>query len=176
MKNIVWIDCETSGLDYTKDTIIQIACIITDFNLNILAKSQEYVINKPQNVMDNMNEWCKVQHHSSGLTLQVLQSNLTLEFVKNDLLNFIKTNTEKGSNLAGNSVHFDKCFLQSEIPEIIEYLGYQIIDVTSFKLVLSQWNANFKPFIKSCTHTAMSDIMESINELKHYKNMICYKN
>jgi oligoribonuclease len=163
----VWIDTETTGLDYQHDTIIQIACIITDFDLNIKAKSQEYIIHKSQEIMDGMGEWCKNQH--VNLTKQVLKSQNTLEFVKVELLNFIKDNSVSGSYLAGNSVHFDKCFLQKEMSEIIDHLGYQIIDVTSFKLMVGKWYSNYEPYPKKYNHTAMDDISESINELKYLK-------
>ncbi|XP_063909150.1 oligoribonuclease, mitochondrial isoform X1 [Zophobas morio] len=173
VNRMVWVDMEMTGLNVGTDKIMEVACIITDEDLNIVAEGPDLIIHHPQNVLDNMNEWCKNQHGKSGLTEACLQSNLSLTQAEDKLLEFISDYvTEKVSPLAGNSVYMDRLFLRKYMPRLHEYLHYRIIDVSTVKELCRRWNLDVYRSApkKGMSHRALSDIKESINELKHYKN------
>jgi oligoribonuclease len=165
-----------TGLDTLNDTIIEIACIITDKDLNIVQKSKNLVIHKPTETMDKMGEWCTQHHKNSGLSDQVLKSTITTSQAEQEILSLIKSHIPiaKSAQLAGNSVHMDKVFLQREMPKIIEYLHYRIVDVSTIKELARRWYlAEYKNIPKKKEmHRALDDIEESIAELKYYKNCL----
>ncbi|MGE0206244.1 MAG: oligoribonuclease [Candidatus Babeliales bacterium] len=170
--NLVWVDLEMTGLNPETDVILEIATIITDAELNILAEGPEYAIYQPAEVLDSMNDWCKEQHGLSGLTQKVQESLITLEQAEEETLELIKEfcQPEKGM-LAGNTVWMDRNFLKQYMPKIIHYLHYKLIDVTSIQQLIKHWypkNPHIK-FEKADTHRALVDIKESIEELKHYR-------
>lgn len=177
---IVWIDCEMTGLNHETDHIIEIACIVTDGNLNNLDKTPnssncyENVIHYDKIVMDNMNQWCVEHHGDSGLTKKVIDSKNTREEVELELLNYIKKFIpEKNVGvLAGNSVHMDRLFMLREFPKVIDHLFYRIIDVSSIFEISKRHNPSLASvFPKKITaHTAKSDIEESIAQLKWYQD------
>lgn len=174
LKPIVWIDCEMTGLDHTKDHIIEICCLITDKNLNLLDnKGYESVIHYPKETMDQMNQWCIDHHGSSGLTEKVIKSDKSLETVENQLLTYIESFVSKGVGiLAGNSVHMDRIFMLREMPKITDYLTYRIIDVSSIMEFSKRHNNKLNmlmPKKKGC-HTAREDILESIQQMKYYRD------
>ncbi|OVF09597.1 putative oligoribonuclease [Clavispora lusitaniae] len=175
-KPLVWIDCEMTGLDIAKDHIIEICCIITDGNLNIIdEKGYESTVYVPKKVLDNMNEWCVNQHGKSGLTAKVLANpQQTLAKVQQELLDYIQfyIPEPRTSLLAGNSVHMDKFFMMKEFPQVIDHLHYRLVDVSSIMEVGFRHNpALMKCFPrKKGNHTAKSDILESINQLKWYQD------
>ncbi|KAJ2709404.1 Oligoribonuclease, mitochondrial [Coemansia spiralis] len=171
---LVWIDCEMTGLDYQNDTIIEIACIVTDSELNILEQGADIVIHQPQPVMDAMNDWCKEHHGSSGLTASVLASTTSMAEAEAQVLALVKRHCSqpRAAVLAGNSVHADRAFLARLMPELTEFLHYRIVDVSSVKELARRWN---RPVLaaapaKRGAHRALDDIVESIEELRHYKN------
>ncbi|CDO95741.1 unnamed protein product [Kluyveromyces dobzhanskii CBS 2104] len=171
---IVWIDCEMTGLDHVNDKIIEICCIITDGQLNVVDENgYESVIHCEKSVMDNMNEWCVNQHGLSGLTQKVLDSEKTREQVEEELLSYIKKyipDQRKGV-LAGNSVHMDRLFMLKEFPKVIDHLFYRIIDVSSIMEVARRHNPQLASvsYQKTAAHTAKADILESIDQLKFYE-------
>ncbi|ODV93050.1 hypothetical protein PACTADRAFT_38521 [Pachysolen tannophilus NRRL Y-2460] len=173
LKPIVWIDCEMTGLDVFNDHIIEICCIITDKDLNIIdEEGYESVIHYDKSIMDKMNEWCIEHHGSSGLTQKVIESSKTLQQVENELLAYISKyiSPNKGV-LAGNSVHMDRIFMVREMPKIVDYLFYRIIDVSTITEICKRHNptiANKCPN-KKCEHTAKADILESIEQLKWFQ-------
>lgn len=177
-KPIVWIDCEMTGLDHTKDHIIEICCVITDGNLNILdrdpfgANCYESVIHCDKSIMDSMNEWCTEHHGASGLTQKVINSNKTKEQVERELLNYIKRFIpEKNVGiLAGNSIHMDRLFMLKDFPKIIDHLFYRLIDVSTIMEVSKRHNPELASVMprKEAMHTAKKDILESIKQLKWY--------
>lgn len=175
-KPLVWIDCEMTGLDVGKDHIIEICCIITDGNLNVIdANGYESTVYVPKKVLDNMNEWCVNQHGKSGLTAKVLANpQQTLAKVQEELLAYIQMYIPepRTSLLAGNSVHMDKFFMMKEFPKVIDHLHYRLVDVSSIMEVGFRHNpALMKLFPKKQgNHTAKSDILESINQLKWYRD------
>ncbi|SCV99730.1 LAFE_0B01244g1_1 [Lachancea fermentati] len=173
-KPIVWIDCEMTGLDHLNDHIIEICCIITDGDLNQVDENgYESVVHYGKNVMDTMNEWCIEHHGCSGLTQKVLNSSKTLEQVEQELLDYIKRYIpdERKGILAGNTVHMDRLFMLREFPRVINHLFYRIIDVSSIMEVSFRHNPEFAEVVpkKKGAHTAKSDIMESIAQLKFYQ-------
>ncbi|KAI7903307.1 ribonuclease H-like domain-containing protein [Cokeromyces recurvatus] len=171
---LVWIDCEMTGLDIQKDHLIEIAVLITDGDLNIVAKGPELVIHQPREVMDNMNAWCIEHHGASGLTQQVLDSKITVEEAESQVCDFLKQHIPAGvAPLAGNSVHADKRFLSKEMPRLVDYLHYRIVDVSTVKELAKRWYPKTAAgVVKKAGHRAMDDIIESIEELKYYKEHI----
>lgn len=171
---LVWIDCEMTGLDIAKDHIIEICCIITDGNLNIIDPvGYESTVYVSKRVLDNMGEWCVNQHGKSGLTAKVLANpHKTLAVVQMELLEYIQSyiTEPRTALLAGNSVHMDKFFMMKEFPRVIDHLHYRLVDVSLIMEVGFRHNpALMKLFPKkNGSHTAKSDILESINQLKWY--------
>ncbi|XP_057677616.1 small fragment nuclease isoform X1 [Corythoichthys intestinalis] len=174
-QKMVWVDLEMTGLDIENDKIIEMACIITDSNLNILAEGPNLIINQPDELLESMSEWCKEHHGKSGLTQAVRQSNVTLEQAENEFLSFVVQHTPPGQcPLAGNSVHADKRFLDKYMPKFMNHLHYRIIDVSTIKEICRRWFPVEYEMVphKKAMHRALEDIRESINELKYYRASI----
>ncbi|KAG0056736.1 Oligoribonuclease, mitochondrial [Gryganskiella cystojenkinii] len=173
--SLVWIDCEMTGLLAT-DKLIEIAVIITDDELNIVAEGPNLIIHQPKEVMDKMNEWCIEHHGASGLTAAVIASTISTEDACDQVLKFILKHIPepRGGILAGNSVHADKVFLEREMSPIIEHLHYRIVDVSTVKELSRRWYPKeFKAAPpKKAAHRALDDIKESINELKYYRQTV----
>jgi oligoribonuclease len=131
------------------------------------------VIHASQETFNSMGDWCKLHHNASGLIRRSLESTNTVEFAEHEILNFISDHIPpKSGILAGNSVHFDKSFLLKEMPNLIDYLDYKIVDVTSLRQLIKSWDINCynnRP-VKTYSHRALDDIQESIEELMYYKN------
>ncbi|KAI9193336.1 ribonuclease H-like domain-containing protein [Polychytrium aggregatum] len=174
--HLFWVDLEMTGLDLEKDHIIEVACIITDAQLNIVAQGPHLVIHQPKQVMDAMNEWCIQHHGASGLTQAVLESTTTIEEAQSEVLAFVKSHCSKPRvlPLAGNSVHADKQFIQKEMPQLAEHLHYRIVDVSTVKELCRRWypEAFAAAPPKRAGHRALDDIIESIEELKYYRRAI----
>lgn len=167
---LVWIDLEMTGLDYQRDVILEIATIITDANLEVIATGPNLVVHQPDEVLDRMDNWCTEHHAKTGLTQQVKDSQLTLEDAERETLIFLERYCEKGTApLCGNTVWFDKLFLKKDMPFVYNFLHYRVLDVTAFKVALNTWSDTKINFKKQNTHRALDDIKESIAELKFYK-------
>ena len=167
---LVWIDLEMTGLDPQVDTILEIATIITDMNLNIIAHGPNIIIHQPDEILDVMNDWCKKNHQASGLTDAVKNSTTSLEQAEQQTLDFIHQHTERRcAFLAGNSIWQDRLFIQKYMPRILEHLHYRMVDVTSIKELLEGWHNIKHPYTKNSAHRALDDIQESINELAFYR-------
>ncbi|AWP00547.1 Oligoribonuclease mitochondrial isoform 3 [Scophthalmus maximus] len=171
-QRMVWVDLEMTGLNIEEDQIIEMACIITDSDLNILAEGPNLIINQPDELLDGMSEWCKEHHGKSGLTQAVQDSKITLEQAEYEFLSFIRQHTPPGQcPLAGNSVHADKRFLDKHMPQFMHHLHYRIIDVSTIKELCRRWfpeEYKMTPHKKS-SHRALGDIQESIKELQYYQ-------
>lgn len=175
-KPIVWVDCEMTGLDvFGDDNIIEICCLITNGNLEIVDEEGfESTIYYPQSRLDKMNEWCIETHGKSGLTAKVLANpDRKLEIVENELLDYIKKYVpkERTALLAGNSIHMDRFFMMKEFPKVTDHLHYRNIDVSTIMEVGYRHNPDLMKYQpkKIGSHTARSDILESIAQLKWYR-------
>ena len=169
---LIWIDLEMSGLELPQDVILEAAVIITNNQLDVLAEGPLLVIHYPDEVLDNMNDWCKKQHGLSGLTQAVKDSTITLEQAQARLIDFLKPYISLGQGvLCGNSVWQDKAFIRAHMPELDALLHYKIIDVSSIKEVILRWYPKDTriEFKKQDTHRALPDIRESIEELAYYR-------
>lgn len=161
-----------TGLSEEVDKILEVACLVTDSDLNIIAEGPNIIIHQPEEVLNSMNNWCKKQHAKTGLTEASIQSNVTVAQAERDIMKFLqKFVTEKASPLAGNSIYMDRLFLRKFMPTVDEYLHYRIIDVSSVKELCRRWNVDVYKCIpkKSFTHRALGDIKESVEEMKYYK-------
>lgn len=167
---LVWIDLEMTGLDYESDHILEIAALITDANLNIVAEGPNLIIHQPDQVLEKMNPWCIETHTASGLYQASQLSTMNAEQAEQQILNFIMQYCQKqNAPLCGNTVWFDKLFLKREMPLIVDFLHYRVVDVTSFKVMIGQWLGQDIVFKKLNKHRALDDIKESIAELKFYR-------
>ncbi|CAH1393588.1 unnamed protein product [Nezara viridula] len=172
-KNIVWIDMEMTGLNPDEDRILEVACVVTDQNLEIISDEFNVVINQPKAILDNMNPWCIEQHSKSGLIYESLNSSISVMEAEDKLLKFIQNKTPQGEcPLAGNSVYMDKLFLIKHMNRVANHLHYRIIDVSSIFELVRRWYPRLKLFKKSCLHRALPDIKESILQLKFYREKV----
>ena len=170
--NLVWIDLEMTGLDPDKEKIIEIATLITDSQLNIIAEGPNLIINQPESLLDQMDEWNKNQHGSSGLIDEVKKSNITMQMAEIETLEFIsKYVGHKQSPMCGNTVSHDRRFLIRHMPRLEEYFNYRHIDVSSFKEAAVRWMNGAQVYEKKGSHRAMGDIKESVEELAFYKDL-----
>lgn len=170
---LVWIDCEMTGLDTRVDRIIEIATLITDSDLNIVAEGPEIAIHRPKELLDGMNDWNTKHHTQSGLVERVLQSNIEIEEADRLTHAFIAQYCEKrGAPLCGNSVWQDRRFIDMEMPLTSHFLHYRNVDVSSFKEMARRWYPKLEPYRKANHHRALDDIRESIEELKYYRQML----
>ncbi len=168
---LIWIDLEMTGLNYDVDVILEIATIVTDGNLNIIATGPNLIIHRSDEILQKMNTICTEIHMTSGLYQQIQQSTLTIEQAQEQTLAFLEQHCTKGASpLCGNTVWFDKLFLKKEMPFIYDFLHYRIVDVTSLKVTLNLWSKHAVFFKKANAHRALADIHESIAELQFYKN------
>lgn len=172
-KPLVWIDCEMTGLNVFEDHIIEICCIITDGNLEVIdEKGYESTIYYPKEDLDNMSKWCVIQHNNSGLVSKILENPLRiLSVVEDELYQYIKNYVEPNKAImAGNSIYMDKFFMMREFPKVTDYLHYRLLDVSSLMEIGYRHNPQLmKQFPKKQgNHTARSDILESIGQLRWY--------
>ncbi|MBU3758443.1 MAG: oligoribonuclease [Candidatus Omnitrophica bacterium] len=170
-QNLVWMDLEMTGLDPEKESIIEIATIITDGELNILAQGPSFAIKQPERLLKKMDDWNQKQHARSGLLDLVRQSKVTLAKAERETLKFIKEYCLEGkSPLCGNSIHHDRRFLLRHMPKLSAYLHYRIIDVSSLKGLVDRWYPKHKDRPpKNDDHRALGDVLNSIEELRFYR-------
>lgn len=168
---LVWIDMEMSGLEAETNTILQIAVIITDNELNHLSEGLDVVVHQADSILDGMDEWNSKQHKRSGLTKRVRESKISLEEAGKIVLSHIKKYCKKGeAPLCGNSIGHDRTFINKYLPELEDYLHYRIIDVSTVKELVKRWYPKKVKLPKKKTnHLALDDIEESIEELLYYK-------
>ncbi len=169
--NLIWIDLEMTGLDTFNDQIIEIATIVTDSQLEIVAEGPMLAIHQPDEILDAMDEWNTRQHGKSGLTQRVKDSVLTLQDAERATLAFLEQHVDKGvSPMCGNSICQDRRFMARLMPELEAFFHYRNLDVSTVKELGKRWapelTAGFK---KESSHLAMDDIRDSIDELKYYR-------
>jgi oligoribonuclease len=167
------MDLEMTGLDPSRDVIVEIATLITDDNLQILAEGPDLVVHQPDEVLAIMDPFVVDMHTRSGLLTEIKESTLTLEEAGRLTLEFIKTfvTSERSVPLCGNSIGMDRRFLAAYLPEIENYLHYRSVDVSSVKELVKRWypEAISKRPHKVGNHRALGDIRESVNELRYYR-------
>ena len=162
-----------SGLDAEKQVILEIAVIITDNTLEIIAQAPDIAINHSEDTLNKAEAWSRHQHESSGLLERVRQSKYDTANAEQEILNFISKYCEKGHcPLCGNSVWQDRRFLLRHMPRLEAFLHYRNIDISSIKELVKRWYPTVPPFKKKKSHLALSDIIESINELKYYRQRV----
>ncbi|WEJ95206.1 Phosphatidylinositol 3,4,5-trisphosphate-dependent Rac exchanger 2 protein [Yamadazyma tenuis] len=169
-KPLVWIDCEMTGLNINTDHIIEVCCLITDGDLNVVDDCYESTVYYDESVLQKMDAWCTKTHTESGLWNKVISNpDRTVSKVQDELLAFITkyVDIHKGL-LAGNSVHMDKFFMMKEFPKVIDHLHYRLVDVSSLSEVGKRHNPKLMSVQprKKKDHTAKSDILESIEQLR----------
>lgn len=169
--NLVWLDLEMTGLNPHYDRILEMATIITDSELNIIAEGPVFAIHQEQKHLDHMDKWCTEQHGKSGLTKRVQDSAITENQAELDTLAFIKKYVpEKKSPLCGNTIYQDRRFLFEYMPTLEDYFHYRLLDVSTIKILAQRWMPNIMDgFKKDSTHLALQDIRDSIEELRYYR-------
>ncbi|KAM7191984.1 oligoribonuclease [Rhypophila sp. PSN 637] len=174
----VWIDCEMTGLNTDTDVIIEIFCLVTDNQLNLLDETGwGTVVHQTKERMDAMDEWCTRVHGDSGLTAAVIESTVTPDQAADELLAYVTKWAPKARSalLAGNSVHADLAFLRKEpYKKVIDHLHYRILDLSSIKEATRSWRPDLAVAapLKKGLHKARDDILESIEEARYYKSAV----
>ncbi len=169
--NLIWIDLEMTGLDPEQERIIEIATIVTDKDLNVLAEGPALVVHQSKELMDSMDDWCTQHHGDSGLTARVLASEISDSKAEQETLAFLEKWVELGeSPMCGNSIGQDRRFLVRYMPKLEDYFHYRNLDVSSLKELASRWKPEIlKGFKKENKHLALDDVKESIAELVYYR-------
>ena len=172
--HLVWMDLEMTGLDPQVDTIIEIATIVTDSELNTVAEGPVRAIHQPDEVLAAMNKWCRRTHKQSGLTERVRASTCTMAQAEAETLAFVRQYVpERTSPLCGNSIWQDRRFLSKYMPELEAYFHYRLLDVSTLKILGSHWYPDVAQGIsKNSSHLALDDIRDSIAELAYYREKI----
>ncbi|PCM45147.1 oligoribonuclease [Marinobacter sp. ANT_B65] len=169
--HLVWIDLEMTGLDPEKERIIEMATIITDSELNLVAEGPVIAVHQPDNLLDAMDEWCTRTHGESGLTKRVRESKVSEAEAEQQTLAFLKEYLEAGkSPLCGNSIGQDRRFLVKYMPQLEDFFHYRNLDVSTVKELARRWRPDvLKGVKKQGSHQALDDIRDSINELRYYR-------
>jgi len=172
---LVWIDCEMTGLDLTSDALVEIACIVTDGELNVLDDGIDVLIKPPAQALDTMSDVVRDMHTSSGL-LAELDGGVTLSEAQDLVLSYIRQHVPESRKvpLCGNSIATDRTFLARDMPELDTFLHYRMVDVSSIKELARRWypRAYFASPEKHGGHRALADIRESIRELRYYREAV----
>ena len=168
---LIWIDLEMTGLDTDNDQIIEIATIVTDDNLNILAEGPVLAVHQPARLLNAMDEWNTRQHGNSGLTQRVRESRIDMAEAEAQTIAFLEQWVPKGkSPICGNSICQDRRFLYRHMRGLENYFHYRNLDVSTLKELAARWAPDVRDsFKKGSTHLALDDIRESIAELRHYR-------
>jgi len=168
---LIWIDLEMTGLDPDRDTILEIATVVTDAQLNVLAEGPELAVAQPLPVLEAMDEWNRTHHSRSGLWRRVLEEGVPIAEAELRTLGFLSgwvpANT---SPMCGNSICQDRRFLHRRMPALETYFHYRNLDVSTIKELARRWSPQaMSGFSKVSAHTALSDVRDSIDELRHYR-------
>ena len=174
-ERLVWIDCEMTGLDLRADALIEVAALVTDFDLNVLGDGVDLIVKPPAEALDQMNEFVRDMHEKSGL-LRELDSGITLDEAEEQVLAYVRQFCPDNSRppLAGNTVATDRAFLARDMPTLETFLHYRIVDVSSIKELSRRWfpRAYYQAPAKRGNHRALADIQESIEELRYYREAV----
>lgn len=169
--NLIWIDLEMTGLNPEHDRIIEIATLVTDAQLNILAEGPVFAIHQSDEALSLMDEWNTKQHNQSGLVERVRNSTITEAVAQQATLDFLQQYLENGqSPMCGNSVYQDRRFLYQYMPQLASFFHYRNLDVSTLKELARRWQPDLlKGIKKESKHLAMDDIKDSIGELAYYR-------
>jgi oligoribonuclease len=173
-EHLVWIDCEMTGLDVSRDALIEVACLVTDADLTILGHGISVVIKPPAAALDGMSEFVRDMHAASGL-LPELASGVEMSEAEDLVLAYIREHASEGkAPLAGNTVGMDRMFLERDMPRLSAWLHYRVVDVSSIKELARRWypRAYFHSPEKTGGHRALGDIQDSVRELRYYRETI----
>jgi oligoribonuclease len=173
-ENLIWIDLEMTGLDPGTDHILEIATLVTDKQLNLLAEGPVLAVHQDDAILAAMGEWCTRQHGQSGLTERVRQSRVSLAEAEQQTLVFLRQYLVAGTSpMCGNSICQDRRFLARYMQELERFFHYRNLDVSTLKELAKRWApAAATGFTKESTHLAMADIRDSVAELKHYRERL----
>ena len=170
---LIWIDLEMTGLDPGRDFILEIATLVTDDALELVAKGFYIAIKQSEEILCSMSEWAMTHHKKSGLLDRVMASSHDCRSAEKETLEFLCIHSKKGdSPLCGNSVLMDRQFLRNYMPRLEDFFHYRNIDVSTIKELARRWYPSLSVYRKEKTHRALSDIRESINELRYYRRKI----
>jgi oligoribonuclease len=174
-ERLVWIDCEMTGLSLEADALIEVAALVTDFDLNVLGDGVDLVVKPPAEALAQMNDFVRSMHEKSGL-LPELEHGISLAEAEEQVLAYVREHCGDQSRppLAGNTVATDRSFLARDMPELEGFLHYRIVDVSSIKELSRRWfpRAYFQAPAKLGNHRALADIQESIEELRYYREAV----
>ncbi|MCS6997029.1 MAG: oligoribonuclease [Casimicrobiaceae bacterium] len=170
--HLVWLDMEMSGLDPETCRVLEVAVVVTDSNLETVAEGPVLAIHQPESVLEAMDQWNRETHSRTGLIERVRASTIDEERATDLLLEFLMQHVPKGASpLCGNSVHQDRRFMAKYMPRLEAYFHYRNLDVSTLKELAARWAPEVKKaFQKKTRHTALADIYESIEELRHYRD------
>lgn len=172
---LVWIDCEMTGLSLEADALIEVAALVTDYDLNILGDGVDVVVKPPQAALDQMNDFVTQMHTTSGLITE-LEAGLSLREAQEQVLAYVREFVKEPGKapMAGNTIGTDRAFLARDMQELEGWLHYRVIDVSSIKELSRQWfpRAYFAAPTKGGEHRALVDIQESIEELRYYRRAV----
>lgn len=171
LDRLIWIDLEMTGLDPASDRIIEMATIVTDARLEVVAEGPVIAVHQPGTLLDGMDEWCTRTHGASGLTQRVRESTIDEMEAQARTLAFLREHVEPGTSpMCGNSICQDRRFLARYMPELESFFHYRNLDVSTLKELARRWRPSvLSGFNKKGTHLALDDIRESIQELRHYR-------
>jgi oligoribonuclease len=174
-ERMVWIDCEMTGLDIERDALIEIACLVTDGELNILDQGVDVIIKPPPESLDQMSDVVRTMHTTSGL-LEELSKGVTVDEAQEAVLGYVRQHIKEPRKvpLCGNSIATDRWFIARDMPELDNYLHYRMVDVSSIKELARRWypRVYFASPAKRGGHRALADITESVQELRYYREAV----
>jgi oligoribonuclease len=169
---LVWIDCEMTGLDLERDALIEVAALVTDFELNLIGEGVDVVVKPPAEALEQMDDFVRDMHTSSGL-LAELDQGVSVAEAEEQVLAYVREHCPDGSRppLAGNTIGTDRMFIARDMHELETFLHYRVVDVSSIKELARRWypRAYFNAPAKHGNHRALADIRESIEELRYYR-------
>lgn len=172
--NLIWIDLEMTGLDPDRDSILEIAVVVTDKELNVLAEGPEFAIRHAESRLEQMDDWNRNQHRKSGLWQRVVESDIEMGVAEARTVDFLSKWIAAGkSPMCGNTICQDRRFLYRQMPRLERYFHYRNLDVSTIKELARRWAPGVaQGFIKNSAHTALSDVRDSIAELAYYRPLL----
>ncbi|MCA9698820.1 MAG: oligoribonuclease [Myxococcales bacterium] len=170
---LIWLDMEMTGLDPEREHVLEIATLVTNADLEIIAEGPDLVVHQPDAILDGMDAWCTEHHGASGLTKASRESTLDVAEAEAQTLAFLRRYCQPGkSPLCGNSIGQDRRFLVRYMPALADFVHYRNIDVSTIKELARRWYPDLPPLAKQEAHRALDDIRESIAELAHYREHV----